>query len=74
MDAASRLDLTITVVYHWAILCGGDERLVIQVHLVSIVANADLKSDQVVKFGHHGTGKEDDTQPILLAALMLLKQ
>lgn len=74
MDAASWLDLTITVVYHWTILCGGDERLVIQVHLVSIVANADLELDQVVKFGHHGTGKEDDTQPELLAALVLLKQ
>lgn len=74
MDAASWLDLTITIVYHWVILCSGDERLVIQVHLVSIVANADLELDQVVKFRHHGTGKEDNTQPVLLAALLLLKQ
>lgn len=38
------------------------------------MANADFELDQVLKVGHHGTGKEDDAQPILLAVVVLLKQ
>lgn len=68
------LNLTVTIVDHWAVLCGGDERLIVQVHLVSIVANADLELDQLLEFGHHGTGKEDNAQAILLAVLVLLEQ
>lgn len=68
------LDLTLTIIYHLAVLCGGDERLVTQVRLVSIVTNADLELYQVLKVVHHGTGKEDDAQSILLAVLVLLKQ
>lgn len=59
------LNLTVTIVYHRAVLGGRHQRLVIQVHLVSVVANADLELDEVFKVGHHGTGQEDDTQPIL---------
>lgn len=65
---------SVTVVYHRVVLCGGHERLVVWIHLVSIVAHADLKLNQVLKFGHHGAGEEDDAEPILLAILLHLKQ
>lgn len=68
------LNLTVTVVYHCTVLCGGHKRLVVWICLVSIVAHADFELNQVLKFGHHGAGEEDNAQPILLAILLHLKQ
>lgn len=67
-------NLTVTIIYHRAVLCGGHKRLVVWIHLVSIVAHADLKLNQVLKFGHHGTGEEDNAQPILLTILLHLNR
>lgn len=68
------LNLTVTIIYHRAVLCGGHKKLVVWIHLVSVVPHADLKLNQVLKFGHHGTGKKDNAQPVLLAILLHLKQ
>lgn len=68
------LYLAITVIDHRTVLCGRHERLVGGIRLVSVVAHADLELDQILEFRHHGTGQENDAQPILLAILLSLKQ